>query len=438
MTDSNKHGRLRARNYQRGPIRVINALLGAGQPLGIGRFRLDADELLASARRDTGLTDFGDERFLRQFRLLVRCTEEEARLNPVGKFLAKSNIERLLKGRLQAQALFAAHPEILAREIADPVVVVGLARSGTTRLHRLLAADDRFAHLKSWESVFPVPGEDSFRARETGEPDPRIKSLDQALKGVLYMSPQVAAVHPLGTLEVEEEIGLLQYAFATQLFEVINWMPTFAEYLMTHEQHFAYEYLADMLKLVAWFRGDPEDKPWILKSPQHMQDTDALLHVFPRAKLVCPHRDPVKVVGSSCSMAWNSLVRDNIGIEPEQVGAEWLTKTGRMLRKNLADRERAPAANQYDVLYAEITADWEGAMQGIYDFLGMPFTDRARGAMRGWLEENRQHKHGAHKYSLDQFGLDAAEVEAQLGFYRERFDIPRETRNPHLTQNQAP
>ena len=428
-------GRLRARDYHRLPMRAVNGLLRAANVLGYARFTLDRDKLLDEARQATGLNDFGDERFLEPLALLIDATEAQA-LNPVGRFLARANIQRLLKGRLLAEELFKRHPEILARDMPDPVVIVGLARSGTTRLHRLLAADPGFAHLKSWESVYPVPTTESFAARAAGETDPRITQLDQALKAVLYMSPQIASVHPLGTLEVEEEIGLLQHAFSTQLFEVINGLPGFAEWLMTHDQKHAYEYMVRLLKLVAWFRGDPEDKPWVLKSPQHMQDLDALLHVFPDARLVCPHRDPIKVVGSSCSMAWNSLVRDCETITPEWVGHEWLTKTQRMLNKNLEERERlASPEQQYDILYADITADWEDAMTGVYAFLDRPFTDAAKQGMRGWLNENRQHKHGAHKYSLEQFGLTAEQVDMELMFYRERFQIPYETANPHTTAN---
>ena len=55
-----------------------------------------------------------------------------------------------------------------------------------------------------------------------------------------------------------------------------------------------------------------------------------------------------------------------------------------------------------------------------------------RGAMQAWLDSNAQHKHGAHKYSLADFGLDKDEVDQRLMFYRERFAIPYETKNPHL------
>ena len=435
---TNNVTKLKARDYQRRPVRMLNATLRALNSVGIARTGLDADRLMREAREKTGLDDFGDDQFIEPLRIIIESTNSEANLNPVGRLLARANIQRLLEGRLRAQALWRQHPEILERDMPDPVVIVGLGRSGTTRLHRLLASDERFLHLKSWESVYPVPDEKCFKAKEEGEPDPRIKALDQALKAVLYMSPQVAAVHPLGTMEVEEEIGLLQYAFSTQLFEIINNLPSFAEWLMTHDQTFAYEYLVDLLKLISWFRDDPEDKPWVLKSPQHMQDLNALLHVFPNAKLVCPHRDPIKVVGSVCSTAWNSLVRDNDSMDPHVVGQHWLDKTERMLHKNLKERETlSPAHNQYDILYADITADWRGAMEGVYGFLNMPFTGQAASAMQEWLTSNQQHKHGAHKYTLEQFGLDKTQVDERLMFYRERFNIPYETRNPHLPSGQT-
>ncbi|MBT7721181.1 MAG: sulfotransferase [Halieaceae bacterium] len=426
---------LRATDYHRLPIRLINGLLRGANAAGFARFELDQRTLLDDARQATGFDDFGDERFLEPLGVLIEATRMQP-LNPLGRFLARANIQRLLQGRLQAEELFKRYPEILAREIPDPIVIVGLARSGTTRLHRLLASDPNLLHLKSWESVYPVPTQEAFAAREAGTIDPRITNLDRALKAVLYMSPQIAAVHPLGTLEVEEEIGMLQYGFSTQLFEVINQIPAFAEWSMTHDQHAAYEKMVRLLKLVSWFRGDPEDKPWILKSPQHMQDLNALLHVFPNAQLLCPHRDPIKVVASSCSMAWNSLVRDNDEITPQWVGREWLTKTKRMLHKNLAERDTlATPQQQYDLRYADMTADWEHTIQGVYDFLDRPFTPEAKAGMRAWLAENQQHKHGAHKYSLDQFGLNADTVDKTLMFYRERFDIPYETVNPHRAKS---
>ncbi len=419
-----------AKAYHRRPMRALNGVLRVLNGMGLVRVELDEQSLMRSARKQTGLEEFGDEYFLTPMRVLLNSLEEEADLNPLGRFLTRQSILRILKHRLLVEDLLKREPQILEREIAPPVVVVGLARSGTTRLHRLLAADDRFLHLEAWESVNPVPWPESFE-RET---DPRVTNIEQALKAVLYMSPQIAAVHPLGAHEVEEEVGLIQHGFSSQVFEVCAKIPSFAEWLMTRDQSAAYEYMVVLMKIISWYRNDPEGKAWVLKSPQHMQDLDSLIKVFPDAKIIFPHRDPVKVMGSTCSMAWNAIVRDSDSVTAEWVGQEWMDKTERMLKKTLAIRDRQIAkANQLDVLYADITADWRASMQGIYDFLGMELTEEALAGMQGWLDRNNQHKHGAHRYSLADFGLDKEQVDQRLAFYRERFAIPYETRNPHLS-----
>lgn len=417
-----------ATTYHRQPIRILNGVLRAVNALGIARVSFSADELMAKAKKDTGLSDFGDERFLEPFRLLCEGLNTEANLNPTGKLLTRMSIMRLLRHRLLAEELFARHPEILQREIKAPVVVVGLARSGTTRLHRLLAADSRFLHLKAWESVNPVPLPESFGAGR----EPRIKSIEDGLKAVLYMSPQIASVHPLGAHEVEEEVGLIQHAFSSQLFEVQAHLPSFAHYLMSHDQTYAYEYMVRLMKLISWWRKDDPAKPWVLKTPQHMQDLDALMRVFPDARIICSHRDPIKAVGSACSMTWSAIVRDTDRVDPHWVGREWLAKTDSMLRKTLQVREdTVPAAQQIDVLYQNISSDWRSEMERVYRLLDMPLSDEALASMQAWLDSNKQHKHGAHTYRLSDFGLSKEQVEETLGYYRERFGIPVETRSPH-------
>lgn len=418
--------------YHRRPFRLANSVLRGLNKLGVARATLQESALLDIARKKTGLSDFGDESFLVPMRVLLNSLEEEAELHPLGRFLANQSIVRILKHRLLLEDLLKREPQILDREIAPPVAIVGLARSGTTRLHRLLGSDRRFLTVKSWETVNPVPWPESY----TAAVDPRMTSIEQALKAVLYLSPQMAAVHPLDAHEVEEEVGLLQHGFATQLWEVCGKVPSFAEYIMNHDQIAAYEYMVKLMKVISWFRNDPADATWILKSPQHMQDLDALYRVFPDARFIFPHRDPVKVMGSTCSMAWNGIVRDTDEVSPHWLGNEWMTKTEHMLNKTQRIRDNdIPKAQQYDVLYADITRDWQQALGGIYDFIGVDLDATALAGMQAWLDANNQHKHGTHKYSLADFGLDKDDVERRLAFYRQRFNIPHETRNPHLAKS---
>ncbi len=431
MTGAIATGLPPATHHQRWPFRLANAVLRLSAAVGLGRARLDHDSLLQDAQRATGLKDFGDPRYIAPFERLLRALHDEADLNPLGQHLTRISLLRILKHRLLAEDLFQRYPEILAREIRAPVVVVGRARSGTTRLHRLLAADPGFLHLKAWETVNPVPWPESFAARERGEDDPRVRNIEVALRAVLYLTPQVAAVHPLGAHEVEEEVGLIQHAFSSQLFELMAPLPGFAQWLAENDQSCAYEYMVKLLKLISWWRDDDPTATWVLKSPQHMQDLDALLKVFPDARLIFPHRDPVKVVGSCCSMAWNALVRDSDRVDPVWVGTDWLAKTERMLHKTEAVRAGLPREQQLDVLYENIGRDWLGQMQRIYHFLGRELSEQAVAGMQVWLEANAQHKHGAHKYLLSDFGLATEEVEQRLGWYRQRYAIPVEGRNPN-------
>jgi hypothetical protein len=145
---------LKATDYHRKPIRALNAVLRGANALGLARFSLQQDNLIAAARKATGLNDFGDESFFDPMQRLITALETEADLNPLGRYMNRTNILRLLKHRLYAQDLLRRHPEILDRTIPDPVVVVGLARSGTTRLHRLLASDARFGCRPQGRDVY--------------------------------------------------------------------------------------------------------------------------------------------------------------------------------------------------------------------------------------------------------------------------------------------
>jgi len=416
-----------AKSYHRIPIRIADRLLRLLEPLGIGKADLSEYDLIQAARKATGLEVFGDESFRAPMRILLKAIEDEAELNPVGRHLTRQSLLRILKHRLLAQDLFERYPEIQARELAPPVVVVGLARSGTTRLHRLLACDPAFLSLKAYESLNPVPWPGSFGA----DKDPRLTNTEQGLKFIFWVMPQMAAVHPLGASEVEEEVGLIEHSFSSQLHEVTKRIPTFAKWLMEHDQTFAYAYMAQLLRLIEWFRGDPPGKTWILKSPQHMQDLDALMNVFPKAKLIFSHRDPVKVVGSACSMTWNSIVRDIDNIDPFWVGHEWFEKTESMLRKTMRVRETIPDEQQIDILYADINEDWKRQIEKIYSFLGRELTSETLANMEAWFTSNKQHQHGQHKYSLADYGLDPEVVDERLGFYRERFHIPYESKRPN-------
>ena len=155
---------------------------------------LERDTLMASAAEYTGLDDFGDPWFIEPFDKLLEAIHAEARLNAAGQLAAKKQFEKVLHDRLWAQQWFARYPEILARPLPHPVVIVGPMRSGTTRLHRLLSGDERFTHIRSFETISPVP-RPGF---ERGGFDSRVVLASRLKRMAKLSNPHTLTIHPTG------------------------------------------------------------------------------------------------------------------------------------------------------------------------------------------------------------------------------------------------
>ena len=134
---------------------------------------LDEDSIITEAQAKAGLTEFGDESFRVPMRMLLKAIKEEARLNEIGLMTQRARVVGLLANRLVAEDYFKRYPEILQEEIGAPLVIVGLGRTGTTMLQRLIACDPRIFSVLWWESRIPspLPGSENL---EAGSTDPRI------------------------------------------------------------------------------------------------------------------------------------------------------------------------------------------------------------------------------------------------------------------------
>ena len=191
-------------------IDALNAGMTLGRRTGLAKQPvLEMDALLDGARNYTGLDDFGDEWFKRPLDALLEALKSEARLNASGEWTAEAQISKCLHDRLWAQQWFERHPEILERTLPHPVIVVGPMRSGTTRMHRLLSSDHRFTHLRSFETISPVPRPDFTFGGE----DSRITLAKRIRLIARFANPNTLNIHPTGAMMPEEELGLLVNSF---------------------------------------------------------------------------------------------------------------------------------------------------------------------------------------------------------------------------------
>ncbi len=213
--------------YRPAAIALANRIGRALWKLGIGGKPITVRGVLSDARRKVGLDDFGDEGFLEPLEVLVDSINREARLNPVGHMIIRGRIVGVLTNKLVAQDTIKRHPEILDIQVEAPIVVAGLARTGTTMLHRLIAQDPAIRSLASWEAINPAPAKQKVGQKK----DPRFAQAAAAAKGLKYMSPGFFAIHPAEPDAPEEEVILLEQAFLTTTPEAMMNVPTYSKWI---------------------------------------------------------------------------------------------------------------------------------------------------------------------------------------------------------------
>ena len=411
-------------------IDVLQGAIGLGQKLGVvAPSILEKDALMSAAVEQTGLDDFGDPWVTGPFSVLLDSIREEARLNRAGEFAARLQFGKVLADRLTAIEWYKRHPEILERSIPRPVVIVGPMRSGTTRLHRLLASDHRFSHMRSFETISPVPRLDFEEVLAGKKRDFRPILASRVMRIARLANPRTLSIHPTGPFEPEEELGLLVNSMYGMKHEAQWRVPTYGRWCERIDATPAYRHLADLLRLVGWSQQVSEIRPWILKTPQHMLDLPALMEVFPDARIIFTHRDPKKIVGSAASLAWNQTAIYSDDVTPYDVGQEWMRKSVLQVERMMAARSLVPADRRIDVGYEAMDRDWQGTMARIYAFLDLDMAP-AMPAMQDYVDRSRRLKRTPHRYSLEQFGLDEGEVRARFAAYATRFAIPEETGQP--------
>ena len=411
------------RPYRPTAIAIANRVGRLLAGVGIGGKPITVDGVMSDARRKTGLSDFGDEGFVRALEVLTDSINREAALNPVGHLIIRGRIVGVLANKLVAQDNIKRHPEILDIPVEAPIVVAGLARTGTTMLHRLIAQDPGMRSLASWEAINPAPAKHKAGQKK----DPRFAQAAAAAKGLKYMSPGFFAIHPAEPDAPEEEVILLEQAFLTTTPEAMMNVPTYSKWLETQDHVPAYRALKRMMQYLQWQRpGIGKDVRWVLKTPHHQEYFDPLLEVFPNATIVHTHRDPLKTSPSLFSMLTHLQMIFSDDVDPNRVASHWLGKIENMARRTLATRERVHDKGFVDVSYYDLIKDPIPEVERIYEAAGTPLTPEAREAMESARKVNKQHKYGRHKYSLADFGMTKDDVESRIAPYRTRFKVPHE------------
>jgi hypothetical protein len=343
-------------------------------------------------------------------------------LNFVGRIMTQKQLLDTLTTRLQLIDQWKKHPEIAEEKIKRPLFVVGLPRTGTTILHSLLSQDPAIRSPLSWEVGMPLPAPQ----QETFTTDPRIAQTERNLDIFRWLAPSFETIHPMGATLPQECITFTTLACHSIQFEVTFNAPTYQQWYLEHDPSDVYTFHHQFLRHLQ--HGVPGDQ-WALKTPAHLNTLEGLFKEYPDALIVQTHRDPLAVVPSIANLYYTMRCIGSDDLQPDDLGRQQLQQWAGYLNKGMHVRDSMPEKSDqfFDIYFEEVIEDSVDCVRRIYEHFEMDFTKEARDCMTTFLAANQRNKHGVHKYTLEMFGLDEAELTDMFAEYCERFNIKRQT-----------
>jgi len=424
-------------NIRQSPFwfRTLNKCWEASYAVGT-KVTIDKDDLIRRARKITGLEDFGIDFNEEPLEKLLHSVHEEAELHPAGRFITRERLVNLLAIRLRAEYFFKKYPGILDQDLYPAWIIVGLQRTGTTKLQRLLAVDPDHRVIPGWEAINPVPIDlklyDLSHASPSPRPpgpssprppspeiyphpaDQRISIANTSVKALRYMSPVFFAIHPIDAMQPEEDILLLDVSFMSTTPEAMMHVPSYAAWLEHADQSQAYAYAVKLLKFMQWIRPA---KRWMLKTPHHLEFPGLIEKHFGEVHFLWPHRDLMESIPSFLSMVtYNRMIFSN-RVDERQVADHWVRKIGYMLDKAIDYRLKdGNEAKFTDICYENLVSDPVIELEKIYRLNG-GLTHEMTKQFRYHETAHPHRKHGIHQYSMADFGLTEAGIANQTAHY---------------------
>lgn len=384
-----------------------------GEPLDATE-RLSTGSLMAAASQETGLKDFGDDRFLEPFERFLSTVLTEANVSEPGSIGLAAHIHRLLVNRLRFEADLRAHPEISEEQVDDPILIVGLPRTGTTKLQRMMAQDPGLQNTAVWQLLNPAPFPD---AGEGGR-DPRIAFAEAYAS---QLPPAFKAAHAFSAEDPEEEPWMTEMTFDNLSFFHRFHIPSYRKWWSEARSRYPYEYLRALLGYLQWQDGGRQGRPFLLKSTAHLGALDIVTDVFPAVTIVQTHRHPYVSMSSWVRLMLTTRSMFSDQVDPEELAEEMLEFWAGETLRGLAQRDALGDDRIVDVDYNQLMSDPLAVARSIFERRGTPMTAAAEQGIMAWCDRNPQHKHGKHAYEPGLYGLTEERVEAAFEPYIERF-----------------
>jgi hypothetical protein len=404
---------------QKSVFQVADALADFVAPL---REPLSADQLIAVARRRTGLAEFGDTPFMGPLQKFLLACFKEADLSLVGRIATRWDVVRFLSNLLRLHDEERKASAILDQAITRPIFISGLPRSGTTFLHSLLAEDPANLVPRVWQLIHPYPGNNSDSGR-----DLRLRRVARQLRLFGLMAPDFRRMHPIDAGSPQECSEITAHVFASLRLDSTYRIPSYRDWLDQTGHLDAYRFHKRFLQHLQHQTGGGR---WVLKCPDHVFALTAIRAVYPDARLVFVHRDPLAVLLSVARLTETLRRPFTRNIDKAEIGRQdsdrWLAATELMIG---AAQQQEFAEPIFHVHYLDLVNNPVATVAALYRHFGDTLTPDAAAKIGRLVEAKPNGGYGAHGSRLEEYGLDAALERERYARYMAHFAIRPELGN---------
>ena len=332
-------------------------------------------------------------------------------------------------GFLLDELLFPKYRQV---EVRRPLFIVGVPRSGTTLLHRVLARDtERYTTFTLWELLIAPSITERVFWRTLARLDRCVGRPFGRLLGWLerLFFRDLSPVHPSSLLAPEEDYFALVPVFACFLLVLpfpssgMIWqLAHFDDQVPEADKRRIMAFYKSCLKRHLYVHGD--QKRLLSKNPSFTPAVGALRETFPDCRVICCMRNPLEAIPSLLS-SMRQGTRLFYGAKHEDVLRDrFLDLMNHYYHYSLSELPTWPAERHEMVTLEEMQGDVRGLVERIYDRFG----DDVSGAYEEALDDEdrkaRAYK-SRHRYSLEQFGIEPQTVVEDLSHVFERFGFGR-------------
>jgi hypothetical protein len=381
---------------------IVGILDTAADALGLLRQPMQPGELVETARRRTGLHDFGDVDFGEPLQRLLQSCANEAGLGLIGRMATRWDVVRFLSNLLRLRQVELAAPATLDERIERPIFITGLPRSGTTFLHRLMTMDPANRAPLVWQTIYPY--KETHRKH-----DRRPAMVARQLRAFERLAPDFRGLHPLQADSPQECSEITAHVFRSLRFDTTYRIPSYRRWLDSDiTRHLpAYRFHRRFLQHLQHQGPRRVDTRWVVKCPDHLFALDAIRSVYPDARLVFVHRDPMRVLLSVAQLT--EVLRRPFArhVDHAEIGRQesdrWLDGTRRMVAAGNDIGLDDPICH---VHHLDIVSDPVGTVNSVYRHFGLTLPTAAAEAMKRFAATKPNGGHGPRAYRFEDHALD--------------------------------